>query len=508
MEASNGDKLPDSIWEGEVLVDTNNNQWKLGKLIGDGGFGVVYLASSNIHEPVGSHAQYVVKLEPYSNETLSVEISWYRTFARSEIIQEWKKSRMLNHLGLSRYIGSGSHTKKHKVYRFLVLERYGGELFELFAQSKRFPVKTVCYLGIQILDILEYIHSHGYVHADIKSPNLLLGNRKGTENCVYLLDFGLACRYLDENGHHKKYVYNGRRANVGTLEYVSRDVHLGAFSRRGDLETLGYNMLQWLCGRLPWEGEDSKEYNRELKKKFMSNIPLLMRQCFGNSEPPAMLLQYLKYVASLNFETRPSYDYCRNVLRQGIVESGCVDDGELVFEEIPRPRSTGNLCRGNKRRAAEGSESTAELQPKKGICSTPEQPLSSNGMIITSDNPEGETTRHATELIHRLPTIIRAKTKSVVLVQRLPNEGIQIFAAYSPQVSQPTEQSQQSTDALIPSSSYLPAPEAPKITLTYRHEPSYPIVLKIRRISSGAHVLSEWHVVVPPAEGNENILTN
>ena len=60
-----------------------------------------------------------------------------------------------------------------------------------------------------------------------------------------------------------------------------------AHSRRGDLEILGYNMLQWLCGSLPWEDSMADpEYVHEQKKNFMSNIPLLMRRCFPNSEPP------------------------------------------------------------------------------------------------------------------------------------------------------------------------------------------------------------------------------
>jgi vaccinia related kinase len=146
---------------------------------------------------------------------------------------------------------------------------------------------------------------------------LLLGNQKGSENCVYLLDFGLAYRYLNDNSSHKKHVYDERKAHTGTLEYVSRDAHTGAISRCGDLESLGYNMLECLCGELPWQEIDDPECNHDQKKSFMSSIPLLMRQCFHNSEPPTMLNEYLKYVASLNFESKPNYAYCRNLLKQG-----------------------------------------------------------------------------------------------------------------------------------------------------------------------------------------------
>jgi vaccinia related kinase len=56
---------------------------------------------------------------------------------------------------------------------------------------------------------------------------LLLGYRKGTENYVYLLDFGLACRYMDRSGVHKEYRCDQRKAHDGTLEYTSRDAHIG-----------------------------------------------------------------------------------------------------------------------------------------------------------------------------------------------------------------------------------------------------------------------------------------
>jgi len=51
-----------------------------------------------------------------------------------------------------------------------------------------------------------------------------------------------------------------------------------------------------------------------------------------------VLGQYLKYVASLGFETKPRYTDCRNLLRQGIEDSGYVDDGKLVFGASPLTR--------------------------------------------------------------------------------------------------------------------------------------------------------------------------
>jgi hypothetical protein len=72
--APNGSRLPHPIPEREILTDITEHQWKLGRSLGAGGSGQVYwyLASSNTYEPVGSDIQYVAKVEPHTNGTLSV----------------------------------------------------------------------------------------------------------------------------------------------------------------------------------------------------------------------------------------------------------------------------------------------------------------------------------------------------------------------------------------------------------------------------------------------------
>lgn len=65
------------------------------------------------------------------------------------------------------------------------------------------------------------MHSKGYVHCDVKGANLLLGEAKGTEHHVHVVDFGLACKYTNT------FTPNLKKAHNGTLEYTSRDAHQG-----------------------------------------------------------------------------------------------------------------------------------------------------------------------------------------------------------------------------------------------------------------------------------------
>lgn len=82
------------------------------------------------------------------------------------------------------------------------------------------------------MDALEYIHSRGYAHADVKGSNILLSLReediKAKKSQAYLVDYGLAYRFRTAEGMHKPFVHDERRAHEGTLEFTSRDAHHGS----------------------------------------------------------------------------------------------------------------------------------------------------------------------------------------------------------------------------------------------------------------------------------------
>lgn len=74
------------------------------------------------------------------------------------------------------------------------------------------------------LDALEYIHSAGYVHADIKGANILLGIPEAKQDKqVYLMDFGLVTKYTTQT----TFKPNPKKAHDGTIEFLSRDAHQG-----------------------------------------------------------------------------------------------------------------------------------------------------------------------------------------------------------------------------------------------------------------------------------------
>ena len=89
------------------------------------------------------------------------------------------------------------------------MELLGKSLEDIFqAQQKKFTVKTVAMIGIQMLDRLEFIHSKNIIHRDIKPDNFVLG-LDNKSHIIYILDFGLSKKFRSSRTHqHIKFSVN------------------------------------------------------------------------------------------------------------------------------------------------------------------------------------------------------------------------------------------------------------------------------------------------------------
>nr|XP_046269454.1 serine/threonine-protein kinase VRK1 [Scatophagus argus]XP_046269455.1 serine/threonine-protein kinase VRK1 [Scatophagus argus] len=359
-------KLAEEFPPGEVLTDTGKKAWKLGAPVGQGGFGLLYLADEDSAGPVGADARYVIKVEPSDNGPLFSELKFYMRAAKPDLIQSWMKSHKLKSLGVPRYWGSGLHERGGKRYRFMVIDRLGTDLQKKFEEcGRRFPRKLVLQLGLRLLDILEYIHEHEYVHADIKASNLMLS--QSDPNQVYLVDYGLAYRYAPDSVQ-KEYKEDPKRCHDGTIEFTSIDAHKGASAcRRSDLEILSYCMVQWLCGRLPWEDKlQDPIYVKDSKIRSQENISEFMTKCFSPQDKPDEIHRFMEEVKSLGYQDKPSYDKLRSILQAGLKAMQTKDNGKLEFPPVsgavsPPARKTTK----RKKAAAEAEESEADGSPIK-----------------------------------------------------------------------------------------------------------------------------------------------
>uniref|UniRef100_A0A8B9Y377 VRK serine/threonine kinase 1 n=1 Tax=Bos mutus grunniens TaxID=30521 RepID=A0A8B9Y377_BOSMU len=323
-------RLAEHFAAGEIITDMNKKEWKLGSPIGQGGFGCIYLADMNSSKSVGNDAPCVVKVEPSDNGPLFTELKFYQRAAKPEQIQKWIRTHKLKYLGVPKYWGSGLHDKNGKSYRFMIIDRFGSDLQKIYeANAKRFSRKTVLQLSLRI---------------------------------VYLVDYGLAYRYCPE-GTHKEYKEDPKRCHDGTVEFTSIDAHNGvAPSRRGDLEILGYCMIQWLSGHLPWEDNlKDPNYVRDSKIRYRENIASLMDKCFPEKNKPDEIAKYMETVKLLDYVEKPLYQKLRDILLQGLKAIGSKDDGKLDLTVVENGSLKAKpVAKKRKKEAEESVESSVE----------------------------------------------------------------------------------------------------------------------------------------------------
>ena len=159
---------------------------------------------------------------------------------------------------------------------------------------------------------IEYVHNKNFIHRDIKPDNFLMGIGRHC-NKLFLIDYGLAKKFRD-NRTRQHIPYREDKNLTGTARYASINAHLGIEqSRRDDMESLGYVLMYFNRGALPWQGlkaaTKKQKYEKISEKKMSTPVEVL---CKGY---PAEFAMYLNYCRGLRFEEGPDYMYLRQLFR-------------------------------------------------------------------------------------------------------------------------------------------------------------------------------------------------
>jgi len=267
-------------------------KFRLGRKIGSGSFGDIYIGTN-----VQTSDEVAIKLESIKSK-------------HPQLLYESKLYKILaGGVGVPNVHWYGVEGD----YNVMVIDLLGPSLEDLFSFcNRKFSLKTVIMLADQMINRVEYVHAKNFIHRDIKPDNFLIGLGKKA-NMVHIIDFGLAKKYRDPKTQQHIPYREGKNL-TGTARYASVNTHLGIEqSRRDDLEAVGYVVMYFNRGSLPWQGLKAtgkkEKYEKIMEKKMSTPVEVLCKHF------PCEFVTYLNYCRSLRFEDRPDYAYLRRLLK-------------------------------------------------------------------------------------------------------------------------------------------------------------------------------------------------
>jgi len=312
MMKRNSEKI--KLEENEKIFDKNFTI-SINKQLGKGGFGQIYLGR-NIRE----NYPIAIKVEESSNRShLHLEY---------EILKDIQGG-----VGIPRIF---KYRQGHN-HNYLLMELLGKSLDKLFTENnKTFSYKTIFQIGYQMVDRIQYVHSKGYIHRDIKPGNFVIG-RGDKSKIIYLIDFGLSKRYIDPETQ-KHIPYKIGKGLTGTARYVSLFTHYGIEqARRDDIESIAFNLIYFARGKLPWQGVKTK--NKKEKHKKIMESKLVHTPEILCSNLPEEFIKLLKYPKKLEFEEEPDYQRIKLMFKNYITKNGGIMDMEFDWDKIKEEES-------------------------------------------------------------------------------------------------------------------------------------------------------------------------
>jgi casein kinase 1/casein kinase 1 epsilon len=263
-----------------------NNKYKVTKYIGSGSFGDVY---------------QVINKKTNELFALKVPIITEEKNGQRMLLDE---AKIYKHLSNPEKGIANIKVTKQKNKKMIVMDLLGPNIEYLFQKHKKFSLQSVIRLAIMMIDILQYIHSNGYIHRDLKPENFVIGGNGTEKSKLFCIDFGLAKKFIKKDGTHIDFC--DKKKFCGTAKFASIAAHENCEqSRKDDLEGIAYILVYLYKGKLPWQGIKTKDKKKRYKLIYdekMKHTPEEL--CKGM---PREFIVFLNYIKTLSFDEKPPY---------------------------------------------------------------------------------------------------------------------------------------------------------------------------------------------------------
>ncbi|MBX3275584.1 MAG: serine/threonine protein kinase [Sandaracinaceae bacterium] len=215
-----------------LVVD---GRYRIEKQIGEGGMGVVYMAT---HTVLQKKLALKVLRGDGSKDAEVVQ----------RFMQEAQAATSIGHQNIIDISDFGRLTDGSVYFVMEYLE--GASLSEMISTGGSVPVRTAVHIIRQIASALEAAHSRGIVHRDLKPDNIFVIKQGGDPQFVKVLDFGVA----KVGGAASRLTKTGMV--FGTPHYMSPEQAAGhSVDQRTDIYALGVIMYEMFTGKVPFDAD-------------------------------------------------------------------------------------------------------------------------------------------------------------------------------------------------------------------------------------------------------------
>lgn len=253
---------------------TRIGPYKLLQLIGEGGFGSVFMAEQE--KPV---------LRKVALKIIKLGMDTRQVVARFE--QERQALAMMDHPNIAKVLDAGATETGRP---FFVMELVKGDPIVEYADKNNLAIEDRLDLFAQVCNAVQHAHTKGVIHRDIKPSNILVSTQDGRPH-TKVIDFGIAKATASKLT--EKTLFTEHRQLIGTPEYMSPEQAEGSLDidTRTDVYSLGVLLYELLTGTTPFTGQ-------ELRSAAFAEIQRIIREV-DPPKPSTRISQNTDSIASI-----------------------------------------------------------------------------------------------------------------------------------------------------------------------------------------------------------------